>query len=109
MLANLYGDSCGGSLLGGALKLATLVGCHLWGLYDLIELSQQPEVHQAKILVPGAEFFMDASNIWFYGYEDNYLLVYDAELHEIDTLGPLENALDTVFDQWEAVQAKLAN
>lgn len=101
----LYGDCCGGKLIGGALKIATLRDCSVWDLYNLRELSQQPEVLRAQALFAGVEYFMDAANVWFYGHRGGYLYVYDAEVDEVYELGTLESALDIIFDEWEAVEA----
>jgi hypothetical protein len=56
-------------------------------------------------LDPTVAFFMDASNVWFYGHRDGTLFVYDSETDELDDLGPIEAALEKVIADWEASEA----
>src|SRR5712691_3581252 len=62
----LYGDTFGGFLVGGSLKVAMLADQQVFGLYSLQELQDQPEVRDAMVLDPDVHFFMDAANVWFY-------------------------------------------
>jgi hypothetical protein len=100
----LYGDCCGGKLIGGALKIATLRDCNVWDLYNLCELSRQPEVLRARTLLVDVEYFMDAANVWFYGHRNGHLYVYDSAADEVYELGTLEHALSIILDEWEAVK-----
>lgn len=51
---------------------------------------------------PELTFFMDASNVWYYGYKAGNLYVFDVETDEFDLLGPIEPALEQLMDEWEA-------
>jgi hypothetical protein len=97
----LYGDCCGGTLIGGALKLATICSHEIFGLYTMPELMQQPSIIRARQLDPNVAFFADAANIWFYGHKRGMLFVYDAETDELDELGALTLALEQVIGEWE--------
>jgi len=44
---------------------------------------------------------MDASNVWYYGHKKGELYVFDTETDELDSLGPVESALEALMDQWE--------
>ncbi len=46
-------------------------------------------------------FFMDASNVWFYGIKGHNLYAFDAETEELDKLGPARRAIDTLIAEWE--------
>ena len=48
------------------------------------------------------DFFMDAYNVYFYGIKRGELYVFDAETDELDSLGPIESALETVMDELES-------
>lgn len=100
-LGSLYGDALGGSLIRGALKIATREGIHLYGLYELEELQSLFILAKARVMVPQVQFFMDASNVCYYGVSEDDLHVYDAECDELYVLGPLAKALDELLGQWE--------
>ena len=38
-------------------------------------------------------------NVYFYGIKSGQLYVFDAEMDELDCLGPIESALETVLDE----------
>jgi hypothetical protein len=42
---------------------------------------------------------MEDSNVWFYGMKKGDLYVFDAEFDELDSLGPIEPALDKTMDE----------
>jgi hypothetical protein len=44
---------------------------------------------------------MEDSNVWFYGMKKGDLYVFDAEFDELDSLGPIEPALDKTMDEIE--------
>jgi hypothetical protein len=98
---SLYGNAIGGFLIGGSLKVATLGGHNIYGLYTVEELSAQPEVQSALELQSDVSFFMDAANVWFYGHKKGKLYVFDAETGELDELGPLASELERVILDWE--------
>ena len=100
VLESIYGDSRGGSLLGGSLKVAIVYGQVPFGLYQIEELQRQPEVIRASPHDPTVCYFMDSANVWFYGTKDGQLFVFDAEADELDSLGSIDIALNTVFDEW---------
>lgn len=62
----------------------------------------QPEVQHALTKDPGINFFMDAYNVWFYGIKGGDLYVFDAEYDELDSLGPIEPALEMVLIEFES-------
>jgi hypothetical protein len=45
---------------------------------------------------------MGASNVWYYGVKRGELYVFDTAYDELDSLGPIEPALEELVDQWEA-------
>ncbi len=47
---------------------------------------------------------MDEHNVLFYGIKKGQLFVFDAETDELDSLGPIESALETVMDELEAAR-----
>ena len=105
-LKYLYGDSIGGFLIGNSLKIASLSAKPIFGLYTIYELQKQPEVQKALSIDQNVDFFMDASNVWYYGLKSGELFVYDTETFELDPLGPVEMALETLIDEWESVIEK---
>ena len=50
------------------------------------------------------EFLMEAYNVYFYGIKGGELYVFDAETDELDSLGPIEPALETIMDEFEAAR-----
>ncbi len=101
-LKEIYGSAYGGFLVGDSVKIAVLSPCQIWGLWNIDDLRIQPEVQHAQVMDPAIDFFMDASNVWFYGHKKGELYVFDAETDELDSLGPIEPALETLIDEWEA-------
>lgn len=101
-LNEVYGTACGGFLIGTSLKVATTSIQEIFGLYALPELSSQPEVVRALSMDSGIQFFMDASNVWFYGTKKATLWVYDAEADELDALGDIRIALHDLLAEWES-------
>ncbi len=99
-LQEVYGDCLGGSLLGGMLRVALVVGT-TFGLYGLNELQRQPEVQRARTIDSEVEFFMDASNVWFYGAKAGMLYVYDSETGELDRLGVIGVELERLLAEWQ--------
>ncbi len=105
-LKYLYGDIIGGFLIGNSLKIASLSPQPIFGLYTIDELQKQPEVQKALSIDQNVDFFMDASNVWYYGLKLGELFVYDIETDELESLGPVEMALETLLDEWESVIEK---
>jgi hypothetical protein len=104
-LVPIYGDSFGGFLLGNSLKISTLIRQEVWGLYRIDELHSRPEVQRALSLNPSVDYFMNAANVWYYGYKEEELYCYDAENEDIENLGKIEPALDGVIAQWLKAKA----
>lgn len=100
----IYGACCGGSLIGGALKLAMLSRQAVFGIYQIQELIAQPEVKRANELDSDIAFFMDASNVWFYGHKTGSLFVFDSATEELDELGPIDIELARLIEEWEAAR-----
>lgn len=100
VLRQIYGDAIGGSLVGGTVKVAVVVGS-VFGLYALDELQAQPEVVRALRKDARITFFMDAANVWYYGVKGSDLVVYDAETDELDDLGIVETEIERLVRQWQ--------
>jgi hypothetical protein len=105
-LRSFYGDAVGGFLVGDSLKVSTLDERKVFGLHYIDELLARPEVRHANSLDPDICFFMDASNVWFYGIKESQLYVYDAEFEELDCLGDMQSSLEELIDQWEKADEK---
>jgi hypothetical protein len=101
LLELVYGTARGGTLLGGSLKAAIIRGQSVFGLYDITTLHHQPEVISANEKEPCIVFFMDASNVWYYGVKGKELYVYDSATGELDLLGPIESKLELLLEEWE--------
>ena len=101
-LKEIYGDAFGGFLIGDTLRAALLTPRKVYALWNIDDLRMQPEVRHALVSDPGIDFFMDAYNVYFYGIKRGQLYVFDAEMDELDCLGPLESALETVMDELES-------
>jgi hypothetical protein len=100
-LREIYGDAFGGFLIGDTLRAALLTPRKVYALWNINDLRMQPEVQNALVRDPAIDFFMDAYNVYFYGLKRGQLYVFDAEMDELDSLGPIEPALETLMDQWE--------
>lgn len=100
-LRNIYGDSYGGFLVGDSIKVSVLLPRKIFGLWRIDELQTLAPVRQAREMDPAIEFFMDSANVWYYGYKAGDLYVFDTETDELDSLGPVEPALETLMDEWE--------
>ena len=103
-LRKIYGDIFGGFLIKNALKAAVLLPRKVYGLWNIDELRTQPEVRQALARDPAIAYFMEAYNVYFYGIKAGHLYVFDAETDELDSLGPIEPALETLMDELEAAR-----
>lgn len=101
----IYGEIIAGFLLGTYLKVSSLFSHQIYGLYTIEDLARQPEVQQALHIDQDIVYFMDASNVWYYGCKAGELFVYDAETAELDSLGPVEQAMEHLFDEWEAAHS----
>ena len=66
-----------------------------------IMILSQPDLKRALAMDPAIEYFMEDSNVWFYGMKKGDLYVFDAEFDELDSLGPIGPAIHTVMDQVE--------
>lgn len=98
-LKPLYGNSCGGFLVKNALKVAHLLPGEIYGIWNIEEMQSLPIIQHALVMDPAIEYFMDNANVWYYGEKLGELYVFDAEMDDIDCLGPLESALQEVFDE----------
>jgi hypothetical protein len=100
-LKEIYGNAFGGFLVGDSLKIAVLLPRKIWGLWRIDELQMLPPVKKALALDPAIDFFMDAANVEYFGHKKGELYVFDTVTDELDCLGPIEAALETLMDQWE--------
>ena len=101
-LKEIYGNAFGGYLIKNTLKAAILHPREIYGIWNIDDLRMQPEVQHALVRDPAIDYFMEASNVWFYGIKAGDLYVFDAEMDELDLLGPIEPALEILMDEWEA-------
>jgi hypothetical protein len=97
----IYGDAIGGFLIGDSLKIATLSAEKIWGLPHIDKLRTLDAVQHASIIDPRVDYFMDAANVWYYGVKRGELYVFDSTFDELDSLGPIEPALEKLMDDWE--------
>ena len=102
--AGIYGEFLGGVLLRNVLKVATIHGAKIFGLYRIDELRQQPEVMRASALDPDVNFFMDSANVRYYGFKNSRLYAYDSTNDELSELGHLYTALLGLLDEWTNIQ-----
>jgi hypothetical protein len=105
-LKGIYGDVFGGFLVKNTLKVAVLLPREVWGLWNIDEFRIQPSVRRALARDPAVDYFMDEDMVLFYGIKRGQLYVFDAETDELDSLGPVEPALQTVMDQLESARGK---
>lgn len=103
-LREIYGDAFGGFLNGDSLRAALLCSTQVYALWNIDDLQMQPEVQRALTKDPGIDFFMDAYNVWFYGIKKGELYVFDAEYDELDSLGPIEPALERLLVEFESTR-----
>jgi hypothetical protein len=103
-LREIYGDAFGGILIKNCLKAAVLLPREFFAVWNIDELRSRPAVLRALARDPGIDFFMDADNVYFYGVKAGKLFVFDAETDELDSLGPIEQALETIMDEFEAAR-----
>lgn len=100
-LKRIYGDAVCGSLMGGALMLASLEDKEI-GLYTYIEaLWNTREVYQARLKDRKIVYFMHEQDVLFYGIKAGRLFVYNAETDAITDLGALEPALEKLASTLE--------
>ena len=102
-LQGIYGDSLGGFLIKNTIKIAALVPRDIYGVWNIDELRALPQLQHAIALDPDVDYFMDEHNVLFYGAKRGDLYVFDSQTDELDCLGPVEQALETVLADWEAV------
>jgi len=100
-LQEIYGDVFGGFLIKNTLKAAILLPRNVYGLWNIEDLRVQPQVRHALARDPSIEFFMDAYMVYFYRVKAGQLYMFDAETDELDSLGPIEPALETIMDEFE--------
>ncbi|MBI5569738.1 MAG: hypothetical protein HY914_07320 [Desulfomonile tiedjei] len=105
-LQGIYGDIFGGFLIKNTLKAAVLLPKKVYGLWNIDELRMQPAVQHAIVRDPRVDYFMDEDNVLFYGVKGGELYVFDAETDELDSLGPIEPALETLMDEWESIRTE---
>ncbi|TKC94689.1 hypothetical protein [Polyangium fumosum] len=101
----IYGACCGGTLVHNSLKVAMVASTKVFGIYNIGTLGEQIEVKRAMELDPELSFFMDASNVWYFGHKKGRLFVYDAPFDELYERGPIESELEEVMAEWEAAAA----
>jgi hypothetical protein len=103
-LKEIYGNSYGGFIIGDSLRTALLTPREVFALWNMDDFRHHPAVQYAISRDPAIDFFMDQNNIWFYGVKKSQLYVFDSEFDELDCLGPVEQALETVIDELEAAR-----
>ncbi len=100
-LKKIYGDAFGGFLIKNLLKVTMLLPRKIYGVWSMGDFQMLPPGRKALAIDPAIDFFMDAANIEYYGHKAGELYVYDTTAGELDCLGPIERALETLMDQWE--------
>ncbi len=101
-LKKIYGEALGGFLVKNLLRVAMLLPRKIYGVWRMDELQRLPPVRKALAIDPHIDFFMDAANVWYYGHKAGELYVFDTATDELDSLGSIEPALETLMDEWEA-------
>jgi hypothetical protein len=101
-LKGIYGDAFGGYLIKNTLKVSVVLPRNVYGLWRIDEIQMLSPVKQALEMDPAIDFFMDEDNVLYYGHKEGELYVFDRDTDELDSLGPIEPALHTRMDEWEA-------
>lgn len=99
-LKDIYGDAFGGYLVKNTFKVSVLIPREVWGLWNIDELRSLPAVEYALTLDPAIDYFMDEDNVLYYGVKKGELWVFDNEYDELDCLGPIEQALEKLLDDF---------
>ena len=102
-LRDIYGDSFGGVLINNTLKAALLSPRSLFHVRNIEELRMVPAIHYAVVRDPRIDYFMHRDNVLYFGIKNGELYVFDTVTDELDPLGPVEQALETMLDEWEAI------
>jgi hypothetical protein len=50
---------------------------------------------------PAIDYFMDQYNVYYYGIKRGELYAFDSATDELDSLGPVESAVQTLLDDIE--------
>lgn len=108
----IYGDAIGGFFIGtpqtgGDLRIAMLNNQKIFGLYRIKDLQLHENIQKALSKEKGIDFFMDDSNILYYGCKNENLYIYDSETDELDSLGPLDEALEKLIIDTEISYSRL--
>ena len=91
-------------MIKNSLKAAILLPTSTFGVWNIDDLRSQPEIRCAISMDPGVNYFMEAHNVWFYGVKRGELWVFDGETDELDPLGPVEEALEVLMDEFLAAR-----
>jgi hypothetical protein len=102
-LCDIYGDSFGGVLIKNTLKAALLSRPSLFHIRNIEELRALAAIEYAVVRDPGIDYFMHENNVLYYGVKKGQLYVFDNETDELDSLGSVEQALDTMLEEWESI------
>jgi hypothetical protein len=105
----IYGDSVGGFLIGGSLKIASLCPQEIYGLWPIDELRTLDVIEHAAVMDPRVDYFMDSANVWYYGVRKGELYVFDTAFDELDSLGPIEQALEALMNEKESIRQEVRN
>ncbi len=98
-LRAIYGESIGGYLVRDTMRAAILLPIYKSDLWNIDELRMHPAVQRAIVLDPTIDYFMEENNMQFYGVKGGQLYVYDVEYDDLELLGPVEPALEKVFNE----------
>ena len=98
-LREIYGNCIGGCLIKNTLRVALLLPMDIYACWKIDDLRMQPSVQRALELDPTVDYFMEEDNREFYGIKRGELYVYDAEYDDVESLGPVEPALEEVFNE----------
>jgi hypothetical protein len=108
-LRDIYGDSYGGVLINNTLKAELLSSRSLFHLRNIEELRALPAIQYAVARDPRIDYFMHRDNVWYFGVKNGELYVFDNETDELDPLGPVEQALEKILDEWESLCEEMSN
>ena len=101
-VAGLYGEFIGGTLLSSSVKIALRRQCNMFHLYTLPQLHNRISSDFNHESMADIFFFMEAANIYYYGIRQGEIFVFDAETLDLDSIGPVDNAINQILEEWES-------
>ncbi len=102
-LKPIYGNLFGGFLIKDTLKVSILMPQEVYGVMNITYLRNIPEVRHAMARDPAIDYFMHEHGIKYFGLKRGEFYEYDIETDELDCLGPIEQALNTILEDWDEI------